>query len=92
MKLALYHYESCPFCHIVRHAIEDLGLSVELRNIHASSRILRELVDATGRRTVPCLWIESDDGEVRWMPESRDIVRFLSDLSARGAGAELQNK
>lgn len=77
MKLALYHYDSCPFCQIVHRAIEELQLAVELRNIHASSQVLNELVEATGRRMVPCLRIESEEGDVQFMHESRDIVRFL---------------
>jgi len=82
MKLALYHYDSCPFCNIVRRAIDELGATVELRNIHSSSRVLNELVEATGRRTVPCLRIEPDDGEVRWMHESSEIVRYLREQLA----------
>jgi glutaredoxin len=80
MKLALYHYGSCPYCGIVRQAIDQLGLDVELRNIHETSSRLHELVDGAGRRTVPCLRIESEIGEVRWMPESRDIIRYLQGL------------
>jgi glutaredoxin 2 len=34
-------------------------------------------VEATGRRTVPVLRIEHDDGRVEWMPESADIVDYL---------------
>jgi glutaredoxin len=77
MKLALYHYVGCSFCSMVRRAVDGLGLDVELRNIHESSAVAQELVEGTGRRTVPCLRIESEDGEVRWMHESRDIIGYL---------------
>ena len=80
MKLALYHYLACPFCAIVRRAIDRLGLDVEFRDIHERSPRLRELVDATGRRTVPCLRIETPDGDARWMHESRDIIDYLRHL------------
>ena len=80
MKLALYHYAGCPYCGIVRQAIDQLGLDVELRSIHESSAILQELVEATGRRTVPCLRIESEAGDVRWLHESRDIISQLQGL------------
>ena len=82
MTLALYHYDGCSFCRIVRQAIDALGLDVELRNIHATSACLRELVEATGRRSVPCLRIESEAGEVQWMHESRDIIGHLEQLAA----------
>lgn len=82
MKLSLYHYFSCPFCQLVHRVIDKLGLEVEKRDILESSARRRELVGATGRATVPCLRIEAEDGEVRWMHESRDIVAFLEELAA----------
>lgn len=80
MKLALYHYDSCPFCESVRRVVREIDVPVEFRNIHENSSVRRELVEATGRMTVPCLRIESDDGEVSWMPESREIIRYLQEL------------
>ncbi len=82
MKLSLYHFFGCPSCQLVRRAIGELGLEIENRNILESSERRRELVDATGRQTVPCLRIESGDGEVRWMHESRDIIDYLEELAA----------
>ncbi len=82
MKLSLYHYFACPFCHLVRRAIDRLGLEIEDRDILASSKYRRELVEATGRQTVPCLRIESGEGEVQWMHESRDIIDYLQELAA----------
>ena len=82
-KLALYEYPSCPYCSLVLRALEDLGdlgVDVELCNVMEDRERLDELVNATGRRTVPVLRIESEDGEVEWMPESRDIIRYLQDL------------
>jgi glutaredoxin len=81
MKLSLYHYFGCSFCGLVRRAIEPLGLDVELRDILESSECRRELVDATGRQTVPCLRIESEAGEVEWKHESRDIIEYLRTLA-----------
>ena len=82
MKLSLYHYFACPFCHLVRRAGGRLGLEIEDRDILASSERRRELVEATGRQTVPCLRIESEDGEVQWMHESRNIIDYLEELAA----------
>jgi len=78
--LSLYHFVSCPYCALVRRAIDELGVDVELRDIHQDPERRRELVDATGRQTVPCLRIESEDGSVRFLPESRDIVDYLRAL------------
>jgi glutaredoxin len=76
-RLALYHFDGCPFCTRVRRAIDGLGIDVELRNIYENPDFLRELREARGRATVPVLRITSADGEERWMPESADIVRYL---------------
>jgi len=80
-KLVLYYSRSCPFCAIVTSAIDKLGLDVELREIFEDSRFRDQLVEARGRATVPVLRITSPNGEERWMPESRDIVRYLETMS-----------
>ena len=82
MKLSLYHFFGCPFCQLVRRAIDKLGLEIENRDILESSERRRELVLATGRQTVPCLRVESGDGEVQWMHEARDIIDYLEELAA----------
>jgi glutaredoxin len=77
-KLALYHFASCPFCALAREPIERLGVEVELRDIYGDNpQHLDELVAARGRATVPVLRITTPDGEDHWMPESRDIVRYI---------------
>ena len=76
-KLALYYFDGCPFCSMVKSGIEDLGVDVELRNIFQNPEYRDELVAARGRATVPVLRITSPNGEERWMPESREILRYL---------------
>ena len=75
--LALYYYDGCPFCNFVRSVSEQLGVNLELRNILDDPQHREDLVAARGRATVPVLHITSPDGDERWMPESRDIVRYL---------------
>jgi glutaredoxin len=82
-KLVLYHFDGCPYCSMVRSAIDQLGVDVELRDIFQDSQHRDDLVKARGRATVPVLRIESPDGEDRWMPESRDIVRYLQETYLR---------
>ena len=76
-KLALYHFNGCPFCAIARSAIDRLGIEVELRDIHENPQHRDDLIAARGRATVPVLRITAPDGEDRWMPESRDIANYL---------------
>lgn len=81
-KLALYHFDSCPYCRMVRSAIDELGINIELRDVREESRHRDDLVEARGRATVPVLRITSPDGEERWMPESRDIIAYLQQTYA----------
>ena len=80
--LSLYHYEGCPYCTRVRIAAGELGVEIELRDIYAETEHREELAQAMGRLTVPVLRVEHPEGEVRWMPESRDIVRYLHERFA----------
>lgn len=75
--LAIYEYYSCPFCARVRNFLADRGLEIERRDVLSRPEYRRELIEATGRSTVPCLRIEEDDGSVRWMHESADIIAYL---------------
>lgn len=70
--LALYYFESCPYCQVVLRVINELNLKVELRDIMSSREHLNKLVADTARRTVPCLYI---DGKP--MHESAEITKWL---------------
>ncbi len=71
-ELVLYKFDACPYCQRVLRALEELGLEIPMRDTMRDPDARRELLDATGRTQVPCLFI---DGEP--MFESRDIVRWL---------------
>ena len=75
--LSLYHTPFCSYCERVRVTASRLGLYLPLRDISESFAHLEELVEATGRQSVPCLRIEREDGSVEWMHESEDIAAYL---------------
>lgn len=77
--LSLYQYDSCPYCARVRSVLDRLGLEIELRDVLMEPEHSRDLIEATGRRTVPVLRIETAEGEVSWMPESAEIIRYLQE-------------
>jgi glutaredoxin len=85
-KLALYYFDGCPFCAMVQREIDELGLDVDLRNIHANSQYFDELVQARGRATVPVLRVTTPEGKHRWMPESRDIISYLDNNYGEDSG------
>ena len=60
-----------------RAFLEQYGIDVPLRDTNADPAAFRELLENTGRTTVPCLRIERADG-VEWMFESMDIIRYLA--------------
>jgi glutathione S-transferase len=76
-KLALYHFEGCPYCERVRGALHRLDLEIELRDIQTEPKWREELVAATHKQMVPCLRIEQAGSGVRWMHESMDIIHYL---------------
>jgi glutaredoxin len=82
-KLSLYTMGACGFCSDVECTIDKLGMPVELHDISGAPERRNELVSACGRATVPVLRIESAEGEVRWMRESRDIIRYLRGLAGQ---------
>ena len=71
------------FCSRVINVIKGLNIDIDGKNIWQDRDALQELELATGRATVPVLRIETADGEVTWMPESNDIVRYLSICSTK---------
>ena len=77
-KLALYHYDACPFCAKTRQAINELNLDIELRNIQKSRQHRTDLQQGGNKTQVPCLRIEGENKKVQWLYESDDIITFLA--------------
>lgn len=85
-QLALYYSPTCPYCHRVLNALDEMGFTPNLANADAGGIALRDknankqfeqdLINSGGKKTVPCLRIERD-GEVKWQYESLDIIAFL---------------
>ena len=74
MNLDLYYFESCPFCQIVLHEINKLGINLKLTDINSDPAARDYLFERTGRYTVPCLFIDNHP-----MHESSDIIKWLNE-------------
>ena len=74
MKLELFFFPECPYCDFVLKAIDRLGLKDKIffYNTRSQAAYAERLLKDTGRRTVPCLYIDNKP-----MHESRDIVIWL---------------
>ena len=80
-ELALYQLPRCPFCIKVRRTMHKLNLPIEKRNVTPGSPFRDELAAGGGRVKSPCLRI-TEQGEVRWMYESNDIIAYLNERFA----------
>lgn len=80
-ELSLYQLPRCPFCIKVRRNMHKLNLPIELRNVSPGSPFRNELEAGGGRVKSPCLRI-TENGEVRWMYESNDIIAYLTERFA----------
>lgn len=76
-SLALYQYPACPFCVKVRRSLKRHSLNIETRDVKRVDSFREELVNEGGRLKVPCLKITEENGESRWMYESKDIIHYL---------------
>ncbi|GHA58192.1 glutaredoxin family protein [Photobacterium aphoticum] len=74
--ITLYQFESCPFCVKVRRAAKRLNLPLQTLDAKQPDHE-QALIAGGGKRKVPCLRIEQDNGEVTWMYESNDIIAYL---------------
>lgn len=73
-ELELYYFDSCPYCQRVMNVVKELNLKVAYKNIHSDPNELHKLMYITGRKTVPCLFINGSP-----MHESADIMKWLKD-------------
>lgn len=77
--LTLFYSPYCGFCVYVLKAMQAMDVEMNMRNVNEERGHRRELIQGGGRGMVPCLRITEPDGSERWMYESRDIVRYLTD-------------
>ncbi len=76
-RLALYQFNTCPFCIKVRREIGRLSLNIVLHDAQKDQQRREELRTGGGKVTVPCLRITGEDGSETWMYESADIIGYL---------------
>ena len=75
-NMALYQFYACPFCIKVRRHVHVLNLPMPLRDAQHNAQDRKDLAEQGGALQVPCLRIE-EDGQVRWLYESKAIIAYL---------------
>lgn len=83
-KLALYQFNTCPFCIKVRQEMRRLSLTVALRDAQHSAENRRILLAQGGNIKVPCLKITNEHGNAKWLYDSSAIVAYLQQQFAVG--------
>jgi len=73
--LTIYVKTGCPYCAMVEKKVDDLGLTVDYKNI-GDDAVAAELIEKGGKRQVPYL-IDGDKNAS--MYESSDIVDYLDE-------------
>lgn len=81
-QLALYQFKTCPFCMKVRREIKRQSLVIELRDAQHNNEHREQLLSGGGQVKVPCLKIKKEDGNVHWLYESDDVIKYLRKLVA----------
>lgn len=71
-ELDFYYFDACPYCQRVINVINKHKIKVNWIDIYADMNSLQKLIQITGRKTVPCLFINGDP-----MHESSDIMAWL---------------
>ena len=71
-ELELYYFDACPYCQKVIAVINKHKIKITFKDIYENTQDLQKLIYITGRKTVPCLFIDGDP-----MHESGDIIIWL---------------
>lgn len=76
-SLALYQYQTCPFCIKVRQEMRRLSLNVAQYDAQHEGPHRTHLLQGGGQAKVPCLRITDETGQQQWMYESGTINAYL---------------
>lgn len=75
--LALYQFQTCPFCIKVRQEMRRLSLNIEKRDAQHAGPARDTLAALGGSTKVPCLRIAQESGSASWLYESDAIIAYL---------------
>lgn len=71
-QLDFYYFDACPYCQRVLNVIKKYNIKVDYKDIYQGTTHMQKLLLITGKKTVPCLFIDGDP-----MFESLDIMSWL---------------
>ena len=80
--LALYQFQTCPFCIKVRQEMRRLSLNIAHVDAQHDGPHRAELLQQGGQTKVPCLKITDASGASQWLYDSEKIMAYLRDRFA----------
>ncbi len=76
-RLSLYGYNTCIYCRNVSDVIDQLGISIKIRNTFKYPEYKQDLLIGGGKTSVPCLKITFQYSKELWLYDSTSIIDFL---------------
>ena len=73
-SLALYQFNTCPFCIKVRQEMRRLSLPIDKHDAQHNPVNRDALLQGSGASKVPCLKITDANGQTQWLQDSNAIV------------------
>ena len=77
-KLSLYYYDNCPFCRKIIKKLDELNIYVQFCNILKDQAYKAKLINDTGKKTVPVLYIDNNP-----LSESSEISKWLDENKSK---------
>ena len=82
--LALYQFNTCPFCIKTRQEIARLSLPIQRIDAQHEGAGRQALLSGGGQTKVPCLRITDSAGTSQWLYDSEKIIAYLRTQFAPG--------
>ena len=76
-NLALYQFQTCPFCIKERQEMRRLSLPIVHRDAQHDTAHRTALLHGGGAIKVPCLKISDGTGKSQWLYDSAAIIAYL---------------
>jgi len=81
-SLALYQFNTCPFCIKVPQEMRRLSLPIDKRDAQHNAANRDALLQGSGATKLPCLKITDSNGQTLWLQDSAAIVAYLRERFA----------
>lgn len=64
MKITVYSTSTCPYCVMLKHWLDESGVSYTEHSVDRDPQAARAMIEQSGQMGVPFSTIEHEDGKV----------------------------